>query len=125
MPRKAPDNVTEHRVTLGNYERDLLTQTIDDFETQMLIRSITNTSEAVAYAVAGVAVGVGLYYGLPKISGNLTDSNFGLDFWGENYEGYRAEGRSAVDSASRTLRDFFQKSLWWVPNEEGEFGFKD
>jgi len=62
LPRKAPDEVTEHRITFGNYERQFVTEIKNDIETAAKIASIS----AVALPIATVA-GLGLLgYGLLK-----------------------------------------------------------
>lgn len=59
MPRKAPDKVTEHRITLGAYERTQL-------ETALKAEKFRDYSEAAVNGIlAGgvVAIGVGAVYG--------------------------------------------------------------
>ena len=49
MPRKAPNQVIEHRVTLGDYERKELKEALDLRDKQVMFKNTLNT--------AGVAVG--------------------------------------------------------------------
>jgi len=124
MPRKAPDTVTEHRVTLGNYERELLKEEIDDIQMQMMLSNIAKLAEPVGIAIAGVGIGIGLYYGLPAISGNI-GKGFFYDLLGDkDFAGYKADGKTNVGAAYEMAKDFFQRSLFIVPNEEGQFGFR-
>jgi len=59
VPRKAPDNVNELRVTLGNYERQQLEQFIDSYQQDKLLENVPNLligASAVGYvAVFGLA----------------------------------------------------------------------
>jgi len=124
MPRKAPDRVQEHRITLGTYERDKLVELGKDIETQLMIKNAVGALQPIGMAVAGVGIGVGLYYGLPAISGNI-GKGFFYDLLGDkDFAGYKAEGKSNVGAAYEMVKDFFQRSLFIVPNEEGEFGFR-
>ena len=57
MPRKSPDNVTEHRITLGTYERKAIIEPLE--------QTLNNTARvtqvaAVAGSVGAVAAGTGV-----------------------------------------------------------------
>ncbi len=117
--------MTEHRVTFGNYERELITQKVDDLETQIMLGNIAKLAEPIGIAIAGVGIGVGLYYGLPAISGNIGQGLF-YDLLGDkDFAGYKADGKTNLGAAYEMAKDFFQRSLFFVPNEEGQFGFRD
>jgi hypothetical protein len=63
MPRKAPDGngVVEHRLTLGNYERTQLAETIDAYQKDKLLENVPNIlMGTAAVALVGV-VGYGGY----------------------------------------------------------------
>jgi len=57
MPRKAPDKVVEHRVTLGTYERDRLNKAL---ETQR-ISAYTSISTGAGVAALGIGGVYGVY----------------------------------------------------------------
>lgn len=57
MPRKAPDKVVEHRVTLGTYERDRLNKAL---ETQR-IQAYTSISTGAGVAALGIGGVYGIY----------------------------------------------------------------
>lgn len=67
IPRKAPEIVTEHRVTLGTFERDQLKEYLEDLQAKQQLDSIANVlgnaGQAIGYSVAGISIGLGLYYG--------------------------------------------------------------
>jgi len=124
MPRKAPDVVQEHRITLGNYEREHLVKQFDDLETQLMIKNLIGAMQPIGTALGGVAIGIGLYYGLPAISGNI-GKGFFYDLLGDkDFAGYKADGKTNLGATYEMAKDFFQRSLFFVPNEEGEFGFR-
>jgi len=64
VPRKAPAEVVEHRITLGNYERDQLKQIVNAKETQLYLQPFASVMPV-------VVVGVGGYFGLAYL----------LDWW--------------------------------------------
>jgi hypothetical protein len=57
MPRKAPDKVVEHRITLGTYERDRLNKAL---ETQR-IQAYTSISTGAGVAALGIGGVYGIY----------------------------------------------------------------
>ena len=65
MPRKAPTAVNESRVTLGNFEREELQQTLDAVQRQMKINSVVKVGQTAL--TAGAIVGVG-YLGFLSVS---------------------------------------------------------
>jgi hypothetical protein len=60
MPRKAPDNVNEHRLTFGTYERQAIIAPLEK-----TLKSVAITSQVASVAVGGGAVlaGTGLVLG--------------------------------------------------------------
>ena len=60
MPRKAPDNVTEHRLTLGSYERKAI---IEPIETTLNNAARVTQVAAVAGSAGAVAAGAGVLLG--------------------------------------------------------------
>jgi len=74
MPRRAPDGqgVTEHRITLGNWERQLIAETKEDIEKTVKYAGLTAIALPVGVALGGGLLGYGLYRG-------LSDFSFGSD----------------------------------------------
>ena len=61
MPRKAPDKVIEHRITLGAYEREELRQVVRRYKKTSVANSVGNVLQGVGWPVlAGAAL---LYVG--------------------------------------------------------------
>jgi hypothetical protein len=83
IPRKAPNDVTEHRVTLGNYERQQLKEVIDASQANAYLSNVPNIMLGVAGV--GVAAGVGIaayalwrYVGLGSITDKMRDTVSGF-----------------------------------------------
>jgi hypothetical protein len=64
MPRRAPDQVQEMRITFGNYEREFVTDVKNDIQKGVTIAAITAAAVPVA-TVAGLGLlGYGIYRGM-------------------------------------------------------------
>ena len=59
MPRKAPKEVIEHRITLGNYERDKLEEIITTYQASSALDGVSNLLGSIGWPLLGVA---GLIY---------------------------------------------------------------
>jgi hypothetical protein len=71
MPRRAPDQVQEHRITFGNYERQFVTEVKNDIEEGVKVAVISAVAVPVA-AVAGLGLlGYGIYRGLDSFGFGL------------------------------------------------------
>lgn len=55
MPRKAPEKVTEHRITLGDFERKLITKQLDEDDTLNKARTYSQVGKSIA--IGGAVVG--------------------------------------------------------------------
>lgn len=76
MPRRAPDNVEELRVTFGNYERNFVTEVKTDIETAAKVAATASLAVPIA-AVAGAAfLGWGIYQASIEIGKGLSDFDF-------------------------------------------------
>lgn len=70
MPRKAPKDVVEHRITLGDYERKQLVEAIDAYQKDKVLENVPNFMIGVAglgFAAACGLVGYALYYWLDSV----------------------------------------------------------
>jgi len=76
MPRKAPKEVIEHRVTLGNFERNLLVEELaDSKQNQMKVAGINQVGQI---AGSGVLLwGLAAYFGYNLIS-EIKDTIWGI-----------------------------------------------
>jgi ABC-type proline/glycine betaine transport system permease subunit len=64
MPRLAPTEIVEQRITFGNYERQFVTDVKNDIQKGVTIATITAAAVPVA-AVAGLGLlGYGIYRGM-------------------------------------------------------------
>lgn len=104
MPRKATDAVTEHRITLGDFERAELSKMLQAQRTDDDLELVIEIAKALALPVSIGAVGYLAYLGL---------SNFGLglDVLREKWTAYVAESKAAdavVDAAAAMKVDVSQ-----------------
>jgi len=90
MPRKSPDNVTEHRITFGNKERQMIQETANKVV-------LSNTIGAVGSAIGGISVGglaiAALIYAGFKLDDWIDDWSTELSTWmaKQGYVVYHAE----------------------------------
>jgi len=79
MPRRAPDGqgVTEHRITLGNWERNLIAETKEDIETAAKFAGLSVVAMPIGIAIGGAFLGYGFYKGAEYIGAGLNS----LDIW--------------------------------------------
>ena len=68
MPRKAPTEVKEHRITLGNYEREQLNEVVDDLTNAAYISSVGNMLQPFGELAGYGLIGLGIAYGMSKWS---------------------------------------------------------
>lgn len=98
MPRKAPKEVIEHRITLGDYERKQLEQTVNAFQTDKYLENVPNILLGAGVVLGGAGLVIGGYSAWVWLTGdkfidklkNATfdslDSVFGAGF--ESVAGY-------------------------------------
>lgn len=55
MPRKAPEKVTEHRITLGDFERKLITKQLNEDDTLNKARTYSQVGKSIA--IGGAVIG--------------------------------------------------------------------
>lgn len=120
MPRSKPTKVTEHRVTLGNYERDLIHETLDDLTTASYINSITPMITPIGQLLGYSALGVGVYYGLSnfqagfdKTIGEVISAPFQYDP-ADNYENSQSinvETKGYIYGTFTTITESIRKAM--------------
>lgn len=59
MPRKSPKEVIEHRITLGNYEREQLQEIVKSHQRNNIVRNVNNSLQSLSFPLLAVA---GLIY---------------------------------------------------------------
>ena len=69
MPRKAPTQVIEHRITLGDYERKEIKEALDVRDRQVMIDNVLNGSKAVLQVGGLIASAYIGYLGWMAING--------------------------------------------------------
>lgn len=88
MPRAAPSSVTEHRVTLGDYERRELAAFLEANQRDQDLELVLDIAKAAAMPVAIGAVGYLAYLG-------LTNFGLGLDILRTKWTAYVAGSKPA------------------------------
>ena len=73
MPRLAPTEIVEQRITFGNYERQFVTDIKNDVEKGVKIAAITAAAVPVATVVGLGLMGYGIYKGASMIGKGLNE----------------------------------------------------
>lgn len=88
MPRKAPDKVIEHRITLGSYERAELREVVKRYKTTSVASSVGNVLQGIGWPVlAGAAllyVGFSLDDLIEDTKGFIDSTSDGVVNWVED-----------------------------------------
>lgn len=90
MPRKAPKEVIEHRITLGDYERAQLDKAADAYRTDKYLENVDNVVKGVIYGVGAAGIfyaGYGLYkwFNLPSITQAFKETVQNVDLFFRPY----------------------------------------
>jgi len=76
MPRKAPDNVQEMRITFGTYERQFVTEIKNDIETAAKLTAVTAIGAPIVLGASVIGgfglLGYGIYRGMDAF-GSMSD----------------------------------------------------
>ena len=103
MPRLAPTEIVEQRITFGNYERQFVTEVKNDVEKTVKVAALSAVALPVSIGIGGAFLGYGLWKGGLEISKGLRNfqllDGFGLD-----------EGESALGWLTFGLYDDFAKA---------------
>ena len=102
MPRRAPDQVQEMRITFGNYEREFVTEVKNDIEKTIKVATISAIALPVSVGIGGALLGYGLYKGGKQIGIGLR--NFQL------FDDFLDEGESAIGFLTFGLYDDLAKA---------------
>lgn len=77
MPRRRPDQVIEHRISLSDYERGKVTEALQTAQANVALDTVTGAALAVGTALGGagalLAAGVLMYWKAPEILSDITD----------------------------------------------------
>jgi len=89
MPRKAPDKVVEHRISLSNYEREEFKQALEAYRFDKKAENIPNlmiAGSAVGYVAVTGVIAVGLYRFLTsdKLSDTINETVGAATLFGLN-----------------------------------------
>jgi len=110
MPRRAPDGqgVTEHRITLGNWERNLIAETKEDIETAAKFAGLSVVAMPIGAVIGGGLLGYGAYAGMCAMAGAIPGNPFSLNSWREGYSNAKVHWKRLTDP------DFWLDPLGYV-----------
>ena len=76
MPRKAPSDVTEHRITLGDFERKQLTEAVNAYNRDKWLENVPYMVISVGAIGGATALGIAAYalYRFVGLSGEITQT---------------------------------------------------
>ena len=139
MPRRAPTEIVEQRITFGNYERQFVTEIKNDVEKGVKIAAITAAAVPLA-TVAGLGLlGYGVYKGgsligkglnefsamdwkAPSIVTDIKDAWTGIK-WGidPTKNTFTGEETPTLEQLDYALKDYswFQKQELWLYTVSG------
>jgi len=116
MPRRAPDGqgVTEHRITLGNWERNLIADTKEDIEKTVILAGLTAVAMPVGVAIGGGLLGYGIYRGLDSFSFGAAKKL--SDWWQRQKDSFDLPQGHTQKSLLSTTIYFFTGGYFGAPN---------
>jgi hypothetical protein len=76
MPRKAPKEVIEHRITLGDFERKQLEQSVNAYQVDKALENIPNFLLGAGVGLAGFGLALGGYTAWTWLTGDKFVSKF-------------------------------------------------
>tara|TARA_R110000751_G_scaffold185900_1_gene292361 strand:+ start:475 stop:900 length:426 start_codon:yes stop_codon:yes gene_type:complete len=122
MPRRAPDQVQEHRITFGTFERQFVTETKNDIEKGVKVAAISAVAVPVAAVTGFGLLGYGIYKGALMIGKGLNE--FQLMDWslGEGLPtaAERKAGREGWSLIQKFQFDLYAFSGGWLGKSREE-----
>ena len=73
LPRRAPTEVIEQRITFGSYERQFVTEIKEDLEKTVKVAAIVPFALPIGVAAGGLLLGYGLMKGMQAIGKGLNE----------------------------------------------------
>ena len=67
MPRKAPKDIIEHRITLGNYERERIDELLTTYQAKSVADSAASILGSISFPMLGLAALIYVGYGLTEL----------------------------------------------------------
>jgi hypothetical protein len=113
MPRRAPDQVQEMRITFGNYEREFVTEVKNDVEKTVKVAAITAVAVPLATIGGFGLLGFGIYKAGIMIGKGLNE--FSLMDWS-------LPGSKEWEAKTEGYSWFEKQSLWYNQLSGGSIG---
>jgi hypothetical protein len=116
MPRRAPDQVQEMRVTFGNYEREFVTEVKNDIEKTVKVATLTAVAVPLATIGGFGLLGFGIYKAGIMIGKGLNE--FSLMDWS-------LPGSKEWEAKTEGYSWFEKQSLWYNQLSGGAVGLSE
>ena len=116
MPRRAPDQVQEMRITFGNYEREFVTEVKNDVEKTVKVAAITAVAVPLATIGGFGLLGFGIYKAGIMIGKGLNE--FSLMDWS-------LPGSKEWEAKTEGYSWFEKQSLWYNQLSGGSIGLSE
>jgi len=108
MPRKAPKEVIEHRITLGDFERKQLVEAIDSYQRDKVLENVSNLllgGAGVIVAGTIAAVGYAVYYYLDSVPSIIDSAKDALNIAPDKVTSIIDKAKSSTYSRYSTLEE--------------------
>lgn len=128
MPRKAPDKVIEHRISLSNFERKYLDEAMTTHQARIASNTLTNLIGSISVGTLGIAaliwVGFSLDEAIEKVKGWTKKTGYAFADWltDNGFINYTADeiGRAITETENEKAR-VYGESLEFYQAAEGNY----
>lgn len=132
MPRKAPKEIIEHRITLGNYERERINELIDTYQARSVAKSTTDLLGSISFPMLGVAaliwVGFSLDEFIEEAKGQFQSFTSKISDWlvdpdGAGIVNYTADeiGRAIIVTREEKAALYEESKTFYEQNPQGGY----
>jgi hypothetical protein len=133
MPRKAPKEIIEHRITLGNYERDRIDELLTSYQARSVAKSATDLLSSISFPMLGVAaliwVGFSLDEFIEEAKGQFQSFTSKISDWlvdpdGAGVVNYTADelGRAIIVTREEKAALYEESKRFYEQNPQGGYG---
>lgn len=132
MPRKAPKEIIEHRITLGNYERERIDELLTSYQARSVAKSATDLLSSISFPMLGVAaliwVGFSLDEFIEEAKGQFQSFTNKISDWlvdpdGAGVVNYTADelGRAIIVTREEKAALYEESKRFYEQNPQGGY----